>query len=94
MMNEDSAGNAISNPLLCGLKTYLTSFAWLTDLSPADPLSENFSLQVTTNEYNLANTYSFSIVVAFANTFYPATITQTLSVTLLHPCKTTTITTT
>jgi hypothetical protein len=34
------------------------------------------------------------MTVKFANTAYPSTITQALSVTLIHPCKTTIITTT
>ena len=91
MMNADSAGQAASNSMKCGLKTYSTGFSWLTVLAPADPLTQNFQLQVTTNDYTLAGTYSVNIVVAFANTCFPATLAQTLSVTLLHPCKTTTI---
>ena len=80
--------------MVCGIKTYSTGLAWLTVLAPADPLTQNFQLQVTTNDYTLAGTYSVSIVVAFANSNYTSTLTQTLSVTLLHPCKTTTISTT
>ena len=76
------------------LKVYSTGLPWLTVLTPVDPLTENFQLQVTTNDYTLAGTYSVSILVAFANTAYPATLTQILSVTLLHPCKTTMISTT
>ena len=94
LMNADSAGTDSSNPLQCGIKSYSTGLTWLTVLAPADPLTQNFQLRVTTNDYNLAGTYSVSIVVAFANTAFPSTITQTLSVTLLHPCKTTTISTT
>ena len=91
MMNADSAGQAAINPMKCGLKTYSTGLAWLSVLSPANPLTQNFQLQVTTNDYTLAETYSVNIVVAFANACFPATLAQTLSVTLLHPCKTTTI---
>ena len=92
MMNADSEGTAFSNPLLCGIKTYSTGLSWLTVLAPADPLTQNFQLRITTNDYTLAGTYSVSIVVAFTNAvYYPATLTQTLSVTLLHPCKTTSI---
>ena len=39
----------------------------------------------------MAGTYSVSIIVAFANSGYTSTITQTLSVTLLHPCVLTVI---
>ena len=94
-MNTDTTGVAQSSPMLCGIKTYSTGLSWLTVLAPADPLTQNFQLRVTTNDYTLAGTYSVSIVVAFTNAvYYPATLTQTLSVTLLHPCKTTTISTT
>ena len=92
-MNTDTTGVAQSSPLFCGVKSYSTGLTWLTVLTPADPLTQNFKLQVTTNNYALANTHSVSIVVSFANTNYPSTIAQTLAVTLLHPCKTTVITT-
>ena len=94
MMNADSAGTAFSNPLQCGIKIYSTGLSWLTVLAHADLLTQNFQLRVTTNDYNLAGTYSVSLAVAFANAAFPATLTQTVSVTLLHPCKTTTISTT
>ena len=93
MMNTDTVGVNLSSPMFCGVKSYSTGLAWLTVVTPADPLTQNFKLQVTTNNYALANTHSVSIVVTFANTNYPSTITQTLELTLLHPCKTTVITT-
>ena len=67
MMNTDTVGVAKTSPLMCGLKSYSTGLAWLTVVTPADPLTQNFKLQVTTNNYALANTYSVSIVVTFAN---------------------------
>ena len=75
MMNTDTTGVAQSSPMLCGIKTYSTGLSWLTVLAPADPLTQNFQLRVTTNDYTLAGTYSVSISVAFANTAYPSTIT-------------------
>ena len=92
-MNTDTAGVTLGLPMVCGIKTYSTGLSWLKVVAPADPLTQNFELQVTTNDYNLAGTYSVNIVVAFANTSYPSILTQTLSVTLLHPCIVTTITT-
>ena len=92
-MNTDTTGVAQNSPMFCGVKSYSTGLAWLTVLAPTDPINDNFELQVTTNDYALANTYSVNIVVTFVNTSYNSTITQTLSVTLLHPCKTTVITT-
>ena len=77
----------------CGIKSYSTGLTWLTVLAPSDPLTESFELQVTTNDYNLATTYSVNLEVTFADPNFPLTITQNLSVTLLHPCKTTVITT-
>ena len=93
MMHTDSVGMAHSNIMFCGVKNYSTGLTWLTVLTPADPLTQNFELQVTTNNYNLANTYSVSLLVKFANLDYPATLTQVLTVTLIHPCKTTMIST-
>ena len=92
-MNTDTTGVAQSSLMFCGVKSYSTGLTWLSVLTPTNPLIENFELQVTTNDYALANTYTVSIVVTFANATYPSTITQNLSVTLLHPCKTTVITT-
>ena len=92
-MNTDTTGVAQNSPMYCGVKSYSTGLTWLSVLTPTNPLIENFELQVTTNDYALANTYTVSIVVTFSNTNLPSTITQTLSVTLLHPCKTTVITT-
>jgi hypothetical protein len=86
MMHTDTVGAAQSLPMLCGVKSYSTGLAWLTVLTPADPLTQNFELQVTTNDYTLANTYAVNLVVSFANASYTSTYTQTLSVKLLHPC--------
>jgi hypothetical protein len=61
--------------MLCGVKKYSTGLAWLTVITPADPLTQNFLLQVTTNDYTKANIYSVSLVVTFVNASYPSTIT-------------------
>jgi hypothetical protein len=74
-MNTDTVGVAKSSPMLCGVKKYSTGFTWLTVVTPADPLTQNYLLQVTTNDYTLANTYSVSLVVTFANSSYASTIT-------------------
>jgi len=92
MMNEDTTGLTLGLPMYCGIKTYATGLPWLKVVAPDDPLTQKFQLQVTTNDYNLAGTYSVNIVVAFANKSYPSILTQTISITLLHPCNLTTIT--
>ena len=94
MMNTDSAGTAASNAMLCGVKSYTPSpaLAWLSVLTPADPLTQNFEIQVSTNDYNLAGSYTVDLVVAFVDATFTATYTQTgIVINLLHPCKVTTI---
>ncbi len=59
----------------CGLKKYSTALTWLSVKVPSNPLTEQFELQVTSNDYNLANTYSVSLDVTFENTDYPSKIT-------------------
>ena len=46
MMNTDSAGNALFDPMFCGVKTYTPSAngAWISVLTPADPLSQPYQL--------------------------------------------------
>ena len=80
--------------MLCGIKSYSTGLPWLTVLVPTDPLTQNFELQVTTNDYNLTGITSVSLVVTFADVNLTQSITETLSVTLLHPSKTTIISST
>jgi len=48
---------------------------------------------VATNDYLLAASYTVSLVVTFANVAYPGTLTETLTINLLHPCKVTSLTT-
>jgi hypothetical protein len=93
-MHTDTQGEFQNNPMLCGEKFYSTGLLWLTVLSPADPLSQNFELQVTTNDYLLAGVYSINLVIGFIDPTFTAVLTQVISVTLLHPCKLTLITTT
>jgi hypothetical protein len=90
-MNSDTVGAALSSPMVCGLKAYSTGFSWLTVLSPADPLSQTFELQVNTNDFNLADTFKVDLLISFTNTSYTSTLTQTLYVKLLHPCTSTVI---
>jgi len=92
-MNEDNIGTMFTNPMQCGVKTYATDYAWLSVLTPADPATQQFQLQIATNDYTLATTYTVNLVINFANPLYLSTLTQTLSLTLLHPCKITLITT-
>ena len=79
--------------LICEVKTYSTGYSWLSVYTPADPANDNFELRVTTNDYNLATTYTVNLVVGFSRADLTMTHTQTFSVKLLHPCKTTVITT-
>jgi hypothetical protein len=58
-------GEYYNSPMFCGVKKYETGFSWLTIVIPNDPSNEQFKLQVTTNDYKLANTYSVSLVVTF-----------------------------
>lgn len=92
-MNADNIGTMFTNPMFCGVKTYATGLTWLSVLTPADPATQQFQLQIATNDYTLATTYSVNLVINFANPLYLGTLTQTLSLTLLHPCKITLITT-
>jgi hypothetical protein len=79
--------------LICEVKTYSTGYPWLSVYTPADPANENFELRVTTNDYSLAGPYTVNLVVGFSRADLTMTFTQTFSVKLLHPCKTTVITT-
>ena len=92
-MNQDSVGISQTNDMICEFKTYATDKTWLTVLPPADPLTGSFQLQVTTNDYLLAGTYMVNMVVGFVTPAFTQTITETFTVTLLHPCKTTLLTT-
>jgi hypothetical protein len=92
-MNSDNIGTIFTNPIFCGAKKYATGYGWLTAVAPADPATQEFSLQIATNDYTLATTYTINLVVSFVNPLYLGTLTQTLSLTLLHPCKLTLITT-
>lgn len=92
-MNADNIGTMFANPMFCGVKAYATGFAWLSVLTPADPATQSFSLRVATNDYLLAGPYTVNLVVSFANVLYLGTLTQTITVNLLHPCKITLITT-
>ena len=78
--------------MFCGSKQYSTGYNWLTVVVPADPATQNFKLQIATNDYTLASTYTVNLVVSFINSAYTATLTETFSLTLLHPCKITVIT--
>lgn len=92
-MHQDSAGILLGNDSYCGVKKYTVgaTWPWLSVKTPADPATQPFELQVTTTSYALANTYTVSIVVGFVTAGYPTTITQTVSITLIHPCVVTTI---
>lgn len=92
-MNTDSVSTTFTDLMFCGLKTYSTGLAWLSVLTPADPVTQNFELQVSTNDPVLAGTYTVSLVIVFADVTLTQTLTQTLTLNLLHPCKITLITT-
>jgi hypothetical protein len=94
LMHKDSQGLAFANAMICEIKTYQTDKYWLSVLAPANPLTTNFQLQVTTNDYNLAGTHSVVVTIGFQRAdLAHITLTQTISVTLIHPCKLTSITT-
>lgn len=92
--HQDTVGIAKGDLGYCGPKTYTTGQPWLSVLVPADPLSYP-ELQVTTNDYTFAATYTINLVVAFQNSpAYPGTKTEVFQVILLHPCKETVISST
>jgi hypothetical protein len=91
MMNTDTVGAASNSPIICGVKSYSTGFSWLKIITPADPLSQTFELQVNTDNYNLADTLKVDLLISFTNANYASTLTQTLYVKLLHPCTSTVI---
>jgi hypothetical protein len=91
-MHQDSAATTIGQRLICEVKTYSTGYSWLSVYTPADPANENFELRVTTNDRFLAGTYTVNLVVGFSRADLTMTFTQTFSVTLIHPCKTTIVT--
>lgn len=95
MQNTDSAGTLLGDQSVCGDKQFVISpaTAWLSVLTPINSATQPFALQVSTDDYLLAGTYSIVLQVSFVNTSYPGTFTQSaISITLLHPCKVTTIT--
>jgi hypothetical protein len=69
-MNSDTVGVLKNSAIFCGLKKYSTGFTWLTVKEPTDPLVEKFELQVSTNDYALANTHLVSLDVSFVNPKY------------------------
>jgi len=91
-MHEDSQGVTQGDKLYCGVKSYSTGLPWLTVLVPADPILYKCELQVTTIDPALAGPHTISLIVGFAVGF-TQTITESLTVTLIHPCKLTLITT-
>jgi hypothetical protein len=95
LMHKDSMGISKTNAMICEIKTYSTNYSWLSVLPPADPLTTNFQLRVTTNDYNLAGSYTDVVItIGFARAdLAHISLTQTLTVNLIHPCKLTTITT-
>lgn len=70
-MHKDSVATAKGNNMLCEVKTYTTDQPWLTVLTPANPATQQFQLQVTTNDYTLANTYSVNLTVGFSRADLP-----------------------
>ena len=75
----------------CGLKKYTTNVIWATLMGPTDPLNEPFKLKVDTNLI-LTYEYDIQITIGFYNFGkYPAQITQTVTLYLIHPCKETVI---
>ena len=79
--------------MICEVKTYSTGYSWLSVYQPADPANENFELRVTTNNPSHYGAHTVNLVVGFLRTDLTMTFTQTFSVILYHPCKTTVITT-
>jgi hypothetical protein len=91
-MHQDSAGITQNNNMVCEVKTYSTGLPWLSVYQPADPLTQNFELRVTTNDYTLAGTHAVSLVVGFARSDLTMTLTQTFNVILISPCAETIVT--
>jgi hypothetical protein len=90
-MNTDSAGDTAANAMKCGAKRYTTNYSWATVLAPTDPLTQPFQLQINTNQF-VGFTVPVTITIGFVNCAYTAQITQLVTVSFLHPCKQTSIT--
>lgn len=90
MMNTDSIGVTNNNLLFCGKKKFTTNKTWLSVTVPTDPVNNPCELVVSTNLPTDANTYSVTLTVGF-EVGLTQTITETFSITLLHPCVATLI---
>jgi len=75
MMNSDSTGVDAGDPLICGAKKYSTGKTWLTVTTPADPVTQQFKLVISTNDYSIASTYTINLVVSFVNDKWTGTLT-------------------
>jgi hypothetical protein len=93
-MHQDTKGISFSNNMICEVKTYSTGLPWLSVYTPANPLTQNLELRVTTNDKLLAGTYTVSLLVGFARTDLTMTLTETFSVTLITPCAETVVSST
>lgn len=77
--------------MACGQKTYSTNKSWLSVIAPSDPLTQSFQLQANTNDVTQVGNISVVLTIGFLNPLYKQTIQQTITVTVLHPCKKTLI---
>jgi hypothetical protein len=90
-MHTDSVSTAYGDPMKCGLKKYTTNVIWATVTDPTDPLTLPFQLEVNTRLI-LTYEYDIEITIGFDNSSkYPAQLTQTVRLYLIHPCKETVI---
>jgi hypothetical protein len=80
------------NLLKCGPKVYTLNQPWASLVMPADPVTTQIQLQINTNDALLAGSQTVTLTVKFQNPLFTATLDDTVTVTLLHPCKVTTIT--
>ena len=75
-MHTDTISIGANVADFCGIKTYTSDQPWLTILTPANPLTEDFQIQVATNDFSLTGKKPANIVIGFQNTDYTQTITS------------------
>jgi hypothetical protein len=87
MQNTDSAGDASLDFFHCGAKTMSIDCPWASVSAPADPSANNFAIKVQTNDLNLVGFQTCNILIGFADPAYTATLTQTITINIRHPCR-------
>jgi hypothetical protein len=98
--NPDNIANLTAGKLkYCGVKTYSFDKPWLSVVTPSDPVTQNYTMMVTTDDYSIVTdlsgekNYTVTMTIGYADPRFTNTFTEQVNVTLYHPCKGTEITT-